>query len=71
MRLLAFVIHSDSRRKGYGKKLLKASENYALKRDCVALTMNSGNRDERSGAHHFYLDNGYEMKSLGFTKILK
>ena len=68
MRLLAFVINSSYRGKGYGTLLLKESEILATQLGCKAITLNSGNREERDNAHSFYKSNGFENKSLGFSK---
>lgn len=68
MRLLAFVINSNYREKGYGTLLLKESEILATQLGCAAITLNSGNREERDNSHSFYKSNGFENKSLGFSK---
>lgn len=70
MRLLAFVINSNYRGKGYGTLLLKESEILATQLGCKAITLNSGNRKERDNAHSFYKGNGFENKSSGFSKSL-
>ncbi|MEB7830995.1 GNAT family N-acetyltransferase [Staphylococcus xylosus] len=70
MRLLAFVINSNYREKGYGTFLLKESEILATQLGCEAITLNSGNREERDNAHSFYKSNGFENKSFGFSKNL-
>ncbi|MFQ3838380.1 GNAT family N-acetyltransferase [Staphylococcus pseudoxylosus] len=71
MRLLAFVINSNYREKGYGRLLLKESEILATQLGCKAITLNSGNRVERDSAHSFYKSNGFENKSSGFSKNLE
>ncbi|ULG74543.1 GNAT family N-acetyltransferase [Macrococcus brunensis] len=68
MRILAFVIDSDYRKHGYGSKLLRDAENFALMQGCNIITLNSGNREERNIAHQFYQSNGYNIKSSGFIK---
>ncbi|MEY8602969.1 GNAT family N-acetyltransferase [Staphylococcus nepalensis] len=68
MRLLAFVINSNYREKGYGTLLLKESEILATQLGCKAITLNSGNREERDNAHSFYKNNGFENKTSGFSK---
>ncbi|MBO3066067.1 GNAT family N-acetyltransferase [Staphylococcus shinii] len=70
MRLLAFVINSNYRGKGYGTFLLKESEALATQLVCKVITLNSGNRLERDNAHSFYYNNGFEKKSSGFSKTL-
>lgn len=71
MRLLAFVINSNYREKGYGTLLLKESEILATQLGCEAITLNSGNKEERDIAHSFYKGNGFESKSSGFSKSLE
>lgn len=70
MRLLAFVINSNYREKGYGTLLLKESETLATQFGCKAITLNSGNKVERDNAHSFYKNNGFENKSTGFSKSI-
>ncbi|MEB7780790.1 GNAT family N-acetyltransferase [Mammaliicoccus fleurettii] len=70
MRILAFVINSKYRDKGCGSHLLKVSEMLATQLGCKAITLNSGNREERDNAHRFYKSNGFENKSSGFSKGL-
>lgn len=70
MRILAFVINSNCRGKGYGTILLKESEMLATQLGCKAITLNSGNREERDSAHSFYKSNGFENKSSGFSKSI-
>ncbi len=70
MRLLAFVINSNYREEGYGTLLLKESEILATQLGCKAITLNSGNREERDNAHSFYKNNGFENKSSGFSKSI-
>ncbi|MFT3658491.1 GNAT family N-acetyltransferase [Staphylococcus ureilyticus] len=68
MRLLAFVINSSYRGKGYGTLLIKESEMLAIQLGCKTITLNSGKREERDNAYSFYKSNGFENKSLGFSK---
>ena len=71
MRLLAFVINSNYREKGYGTLLLNELEMLATQLGCKAITLNSGNRVERDNGHSFYKSNGFENKSSGFSKNLE
>ncbi|MGB3261281.1 GNAT family N-acetyltransferase [Paenisporosarcina sp.] len=70
VRIVSFVVDSNYRRKGIGEKLIKQVENWAKEQEAIAIGLNSGNREERKGAHQFYLDMGYKEKSIGFTKNL-
>ncbi|WP_338657224.1 GNAT family N-acetyltransferase (plasmid) [Sporosarcina psychrophila] len=68
VRILAFVVSSKQRKQGIGTKLLKACEEWAIQQGAEAITLNSGNREERQMAHIFYTSNGYLVKSTGFIK---
>ncbi|WP_339253221.1 GNAT family N-acetyltransferase [Sporosarcina sp. FSL W8-0480] len=68
IRIIAFVVSFRERRQGIGTMLLKACEDWAIQQGAVAITLNSGNREERQPAHTFYTNNGYVGKSTGFTK---
>lgn len=70
MRILAFVINSNFRKRGYGKKLLADSEKLARKLNCKIITLNSGNRNERLAAHKLYKNSGYASTTIGFSKNL-
>lgn len=70
VRIVAFVVSSKQRKQGVGTKLLKACEEWAIQQGAEAITLNSGNREERQTAHIFYTSNGYVGKSTGFSKKL-
>lgn len=70
VRVLALVVHEDFRRKNIGQSLMSAVEDWAKKNHCTAITLNSGNREERIAAHEFYKNLGYSGKSTGFSKSL-
>ncbi|RIL82175.1 N-acetyltransferase, partial [Staphylococcus cohnii] len=70
MRLLAFVINSSYRGKGYGTLLLKESEMLAIQLGCKTFTLNSGKREERDNVYSFYKNNGFENKTSGFSKSI-
>lgn len=69
-RILAFIVSSKERQQGIGTELLKSCEQWAINQGCNAITLNSGNREERQIAHNFYKGNGYIGKSTGFVKRL-
>lgn len=71
VRLLAFVVSSNQRNQGIGKLLLEACEEWAIRQGATAITLNSGNREERQAAHALYKSNGYLVKSTGFFKKLE
>lgn len=70
VRIVAFVVDPNHRRKGIGKKLIQEAENWAKEQGAIAIGLNSGNREERKNAHQFYLNMGYKDKSIGFSKSL-
>lgn len=70
MKILAFVINSNYRQRGYGSFLLKESVSLARTLRCKVLTLNSGIKEERKNAHSFYTKNGLDRKSFGFVKYL-
>ncbi|MDG5471270.1 GNAT family N-acetyltransferase [Jeotgalibacillus sp. ET6] len=70
VQIVAFVIDSNYRRKGIGEKLIQRAEKWAKEQGAIAIGLNSGNREERKGAHQFYIEMGYKNKSIGFSKDL-
>ncbi|KSU87538.1 MULTISPECIES: GNAT family N-acetyltransferase [Bacillaceae] len=70
-RIVAFVVHEKFRRKAVGKMLIKEAERWAKSQGCMAIGLNSGNRDERLAAHLFYQKMGYQPKSTGFIKEIR
>ncbi|MGN7476416.1 GNAT family N-acetyltransferase [Solibacillus silvestris] len=70
IRILALVVDEKYRRLNIGQSLMQAAEQWALENECIAAVLNSGNRDERIAAHHFYKQLGYIGKSMGFSKRL-
>jgi GNAT superfamily N-acetyltransferase len=70
VRVVAFVVDTNHRRKGISKKLVQEAENWAKEQGAIAIGLNSGNREERKNAHQFYLNMGYKDKSIGFSKSL-
>ena len=70
VRIVAFVVDSQCRRRGIGEKLLLETERWAIEQGAIAIGLNSGNRSERLAAHRFYAQMGYEQKSTGFSKAL-
>jgi GNAT superfamily N-acetyltransferase len=71
VRIVAFVVDSNYRGKGIGKKLLNEAESYARSIGARGILLNSGNRPERYRAHQFYKHMGYAEKSIGFVKRLR
>ena len=61
-------VRSDVRSKGIGAALLRASEKFALTKDCYRIQLTSNN--QRADAHRFYVANGYAQSHQGFKKSL-
>lgn len=51
VRIVAFVVDSNYRRKGIGKNLIQEAENWAKKQGAIAIGLNSGNCEERKAEH--------------------
>ncbi|MCF6139529.1 GNAT family N-acetyltransferase [Pseudalkalibacillus berkeleyi] len=66
----SFVVDSNYRRRGIGKKLMQEIESWARNQGVTAIALNSGNRKERKDAHQFYFSMGFEAKSIGYGKDL-
>ncbi|WP_411343604.1 GNAT family N-acetyltransferase [Paenibacillus sp. WLX1005] len=71
VRIGALVVDENVRGGGIGRALLQAAEGWAGTMGARAMTLNSGNREERNGAHDFYRHMGYEAGSTGFVKPLQ
>jgi GNAT superfamily N-acetyltransferase len=70
LRIMALVVDSRYQGRGIGKALVEEAEHWAKRQGAVAVALNSGNREQRQGAHRFYLKQGYVKKSVGFFKSL-
>lgn len=70
MRILSFVVKDTGRKRGIGRVLIKACEQWAINNGLNASVISSGNRPSREAAHLFYQKMGYEIKSSGFYKQL-
>lgn len=70
VRIGAFIVDAEHRRKGIGEKLMHEAEKWAMGQEATHITLNSGNREERRAAHKFYLNMGYKDQSTGFSKLL-
>ncbi|WP_149427403.1 MULTISPECIES: GNAT family N-acetyltransferase [Exiguobacterium] len=70
VRIVAFVVNAKHRRRGIGRHLIQAAEDWAHARGATAVLLNSGNRPEREAAHHFYQAMGYSVTSTSYSKSL-
>ena len=69
-RIIALITKSAYRQSGVGNSLVKAAENWASEIGATKVLVNCGNREERTAAHAFYKNLGYEVKSSGYVKGL-
>ncbi len=67
-RVTSLVVSHKHRRKHIGERLLKTAEAYAKIHDCVKVEITSG--DQRSDAHAFYQQVGYQEVSRRFIKLI-
>ncbi len=70
VRIGSIVVDEQYRGAGIGHSLVQAAEGWAASVGAQAIALNSGNRDERSGAHEFYRKLGFAGLSTGFVKKL-
>ncbi len=70
-RILALVVSDKHRRKGLATKLVDAVSDFAKSNGCIALALNSGLTEQRSGAHQFYEQYGFSKQTIGFAYWLK
>jgi GNAT superfamily N-acetyltransferase len=68
-RVLALVVDEAYRRRGIGRTLLVAAEDWLEDRGAVACIINSGSH--RPDAHRFYERMGYDATGLRFSKPLE
>lgn len=67
-RITAFCIDKEFRSKGIGQKLLQGAEVFFTEQGCIRIEVSSNER--RTGAHSFYLQNGFIINSKRFIKQL-
>lgn len=68
-RITAFCVDQEFRSKGIGRLLLGAIEKFFRAQHCIRIEVSSNER--RTGAHHFYLENGFIINSKRFIKVLQ
>ena len=67
-RITAFVVAESARRKGIGAALVRACQQFAASHHAERLEVTSG--DARSGAHAFYLAQGFHREGVRFSRPL-
>lgn len=65
-QLVSFVIDEQFRNQQIGSILLSYLENYSQEHGCVKIQLTSGLHRQVSGAHRFYLNNGYKVDTTKF-----
>lgn len=68
-RITALVVHKDAQRRGVGRKLVEAAEEWMRAKGCQLVEVTSN--DRRAEAHAFYRHMGYERSSIRFFKTLQ
>ncbi|MDX8046669.1 GNAT family N-acetyltransferase [Gracilibacillus sp. S3-1-1] len=67
-QIVMLVVEEKMRRKGIGRELIYEVEKRAKLNNDKLITLNSGNKKARKVAHQFYLNLGFEVQSVGFSK---
>ena len=63
-----FVVNPQFRSQGIGKAFIQEIEKLAIKNDCLKMELNA--YVNNSGAHKFYLNEGYRVLGFHFQKDL-
>ena len=66
MHIVGLAVKKEKQNMGIGKKLLEYMEQYAKDKGISGIVLNSG--VQRTAAHAFYQNNGYDKRSWCFSK---
>ena len=69
MYIPELIVLEKHQRKGIGKKLINSCIDFAKKKKCHRIRLESGN--ERKESHEFYSSLGFEQSSLSFSMNLE
>ncbi len=58
------AVHSSQRGKGYGKHLLKLTEEYIKKLGGIQIILDTSSTEQYSPTRHFYESSGYEKATM-------
>jgi ribosomal protein S18 acetylase RimI-like enzyme len=67
-RIIALVVAEEARRRGVGRELLLAAEQYFAEHKVSRISLTT--RIDREGAHRFYAAAGYSQTGYRFAKVL-
>jgi ribosomal protein S18 acetylase RimI-like enzyme len=67
-RILALIVDDAARRRGVGRRLVRAAENDFAQRNITRIALDT--RFEREEAHRFYTSIGYRRNGFRFVKEL-
>lgn len=71
VQIAALVTHSQYRGAGIGRALVQAAEKWALEAGAHSLFLTSGIKPERTKAHEFYQNLGFDITGYRFVKKLE
>lgn len=71
MRVVSLVVKKEQRKRGIGRLLLQAGEEWAKKMGCWVIELTSSHQRQKEGTHDFYQKEGYlKEASAYFSKLL-
>ena len=65
-RITVLVVSAQWQRRGVGRQLVQAAEEFGWSQGCLRIEVTSG--DHRAGAHKFYQSLGYQLDESRFIK---
>ena len=70
IRIQALVVKKTARKSGVGKALINYAEKWGHEIGATWITLNCGNKEERTDAHKFYPKMGFQSVSTGYIKLI-
>lgn len=68
VRIVAFVVDEKHRGQGVGQRLMQKSEEWATRIGVTTIALNSGAKEERTNAHEFYKNAGFQETNVALRK---